>query len=63
MHVLVSLLLSKHENVTKNSPKKINMYILCLIKEGNDGGYTWHIVQKPKLDKYFKIDNFSKEFI
>jgi hypothetical protein len=43
--------------------KNINMYILCLIKEGNDGGYTWHIVQKPKLDKCFKIDNFSKEFI
>jgi hypothetical protein len=21
----------------------INMYTLCLMKEGNDGGYTWHI--------------------
>jgi hypothetical protein len=25
-------------------PKKyINMYTLCLMKEGNDGGYTQHI--------------------
>ncbi len=35
---MVSLLLSKHDNVIKNSQKNLT-YILCLIKEGNDGGY------------------------
>jgi hypothetical protein len=30
------------------------MYILCLIKEGDDGGYTWQIVQKTKAWQMFQ---------
>jgi hypothetical protein len=39
------------------------MYILCIIKEGNDGDIHDTLCKKPKLDKFSKTDDFSKEFI
>jgi hypothetical protein len=44
------------------SKKNINMYILCLMKEGNGGGYMT-CAKKPKFTKCSKNDDISKKII
>ncbi len=63
MHGSVSLLLSKHENVTKNSQKITSTCYCTQWRKGMIVDIHDTLCKKPNFDKCSKNDEFSKEFI